>query len=433
MVAAFKTKRAEAQAAKPGSTAPDSVNLRYEGYNLRSGDRVEGMIQARDEIDAKTILREQGIVVDTITGAGIFDKLKTQDLNFGGSNKIKTAELASFCRTFAVSTGSGIPPARALDMIAKEEKDNSALGIALRDIHRQVLDGAPLTEAFEAQQDKFGELTIAMISAGEQSATLDKTLTRLADMTERSVRLRRKLIGSMAYPAVIMTLSLLVVVAALIFVVPQFDSTFKEFGGELPALTKTLVNLSDMLRTYWFLLPGVPFLMLQGWRKLKKNQELGERLDSFVLKAPVFGKIIQLATMARVADVLATLLQAGVPQVRAIELASKASGNRAISAAFDRAREKHAGGVKLSHALEGEPVVVPQFKALVAQGEASSEPEILLARYAEMTEGYVDAKITAMTEMIQPVLMLLIMGLVGFMAIALYMPIISIYDQFTTN
>lgn len=414
---------------KPEKKTKVGARYKYVGYELETGTKVEGSIPAVDELDARTQLKERGVIADSVKPATAVTKFLNTDFSVSGG-RIKDKDVSAVARQLAVFEGSGLSTFRAIGMIAREQPDNSKIGVVLRDVHQSIANGDEIGTAFAKHEDKLGTMTVALIDAGEKSASLHKTLGQLADMTERQVKLKRKVRTSMAYPIAIATLSILAVVGSLLFVIPTFEDVYVDFGIDLPFLTRMLLSMSDWMRANMLLLPLVPIGLFVGWKKARKSPKTGEKIDAFLLRLPLVGDILHKSIIARVADTLAVLLESGVPMMKAIDLAAAASGNKSVHSALLRSRTRFQEGVQFSDALKNEPAIPEVLPALMAQGEATSNPEALLASFAEMTQNEVDAKVVTLTELMQPLLMMFVMAMIGVLGIAIYLPILGIYDQF---
>lgn len=418
-------------AKKPGAPAPKpAARFRYQGRAL-SGEKRAGVIDAVDEDEARERLRGQGIVPESVSPSSAAAAFLSRDLSVGGGKKIKTKEMAAVARQLAVTEGSGLSTFVALRLIARDMPEGSPMGTMLRDIIRNLANGESLGEAFGRHEDKIGNLGVALIAAGSASATLDQTLTQWASMTERQVRLKRKIRSAMTYPLAILGIAVAATLASLIFVIPTFEGVYKEFGADLPTLTKGLLAVSHFLKRILLLIPLVPIAAVFGWKKARKDKEIGPKIDRFLLRLPMVGKILHKSVIGRFADVLAVTLRAGVPVLNALDLSARTAGNKAIYAAITRSKNRYREGQSLPMAFSNEEVIPPTLVALLAQGEATSNPEELLAKFAEMTESEVDAQVTALTELLQPALLLIVFGLVGVLGIGIYLPILGLYDQFT--
>ena len=413
------------------NAADDAARFRYEGYDLKTGDRVAGYVTALDEPDARTQLRSKGVVPEMLAGAdSSAAKFMSSDISLGGS-KVKTKEIAVFARNLAVTEASGLSTFRAIGMIARQQGDGSKLGLVLRDVHRRMANGEDISEAFEAHEDTFGQLTVALLAAGVSAGRLDKTLGKLANMLERQTKLKSKVRSAMTYPVAVFSFAMLALIGALVFVIPTFEDVYKDFGSDLPTLTVWLLKVSHLLQTFWYLLPGVPFALRYLIKWTRRHPVYGEKFDAQLLKVPVFGKILHNSISARVADILSVMLEAQVPSVRALALARDAAGNKAVEAALDRTRERHKSGMALSEAMMNEPAIPEILPALVAQGEETLNPEELLARYSAMTESEVENQVTGMTDLLQPFVLIFLAMLIGVVAIGVYLPIVSLYDFFS--
>ena len=272
-----------------------------------------------------------------------------------------------------------------------------------------------------------GKLTTAMVQAGESSGKLHESLTKLADITESRVRLKRKVMSAMTYPVVMVGLVVMIFFAMLMFVVPTFASIYDQIDGKLPKLTEFLMSMSFFLR-HNILMVGIAGVGgAIGFSRLKKLPQFKLVKDRVIIRLPLFGDLFRSAAMARVATTLASSLGAGVPLLDSLQLSADVANNKLYSDALMQAREDVRNGKSFGNSLRSKPIITEMFTALVDIGEETGQLDALLNRYAEIVEEEVEAKVEAITSLIEPIMIVIFGGLVGVMVIALYLPLINIF------
>jgi len=391
-----------------------------------------GGVATRGEIDAETKqavaaqLRAKGLIVTDIDEqkpAGTGDLLA----NF---RKVKPAELTIASRQLATMISSGMSLLRTLYVI-EEQTENDLLKETWVQVRKDVEAGLSFSDALARHPAVFNDLYIAMVAAGETGGILEDTLIRVADQLEKDDALRRQIKAAMVYPSLIGGFALLVLIALVAFLVPVFEDVFKDFGGELPAITKFTVMLSHLVTDRWYLLIAVTAGSIYAFRRWKKTDRGRRQWDSAKLKAPMkIGGIVQKVALARFSRTFSSLSAAGVPVLQAIDITGRTSGNKVIEEAMVEVRESVMGGGSLvapmTKSPEAFPVLVTQ---MIAVGEETGAIETMLSKIADFYEDEVAAAVKALTSILEPVMIIVVGLIVGFVVIAMYLPMFKVYDS----
>src|ERR687893_1339871 len=391
-----------------------------------SGSPTKGEMEANDKQAVASQLRTKGLIVVDIeeqqpTNAG--DILA----RFKG---IKADELVVASRQLATMVQSGMSLFRALYVI-EEQTENEKLRDIWIEIRKDVEAGLALSDALKRHPDAFNDLYIAMVQAGETGGILDQTLVRVATQLEKDAALKRQIKAAMVYPSLIGGFALIVLVALVAFLVPVFEKIFDDFGGELPAITKFTVWLSHMMTGRWYVMIGAVWGVVWLFRYWKKSDRGKVQWDRIKLKFPMkIGSIVQKVALARFSRTFSGLIAAGVPMLEAIDITGRTSGNRVIEKAMEDVRESVKKGGTLTQPMtevpEAFPVMVTQ---MIGVGEETGALETMLTKVADFYEEQVDAAVKALTSILEPVMIVVVGAIVGFIVISMYMPMFKVYDQ----
>lgn len=373
-------------------------------------------------------------VIDQLKGKGLIvlevkAKHQSKELTLPGGGKIKAAELTIMTRQLATMIGSGMTILRAL-MIIEAQTENKKLKEQLMAVSKDVEGGTPLSDGLEKYPDTFSTLYVSMIRAGETGGVLDSSLLRIADQLESADQLRRQVKSAMVYPIVVLVFALLVLSAMLLFIVPQFTMIFKDLGGELPKITQYTVAASDALKSRWYFVFGGGFglwWLFKRWRKTDGGRRAWER---FTLRLPMkVGDIVQKIALARWSRTLAALTGAGVPLLLALDVTGKTSGNAVVEETMDDVIVSVKGGGTITGPLKQSPVFPAMVTHMVAVGEETGQMEEMLGKIADFYEDQVDAAVKSLTSIIEPIMIIVIGGIVGFVVISMYMPMFEVYKN----
>jgi len=391
--------------------------FQWEGSD-RKGKRVKGELRAASLALAKAELRRQGIVPTRI-------RKKAQPLFGGGKKKGKVTakDVALFTRQLATMVGAGVPLVAAFDIMARGS-DNPALADLLQTIKTDVESGRSLSQALRRHPRLFDDLYCSIVQAGEQAGILETLLDKLATYKEKTEALKGKIKKALFYPTAILIVAFVITTVLLLYVIPQFESLFESFGGDLPAPTRFVLELSAAFQAYWPYIFGA--LGLGGWAAMnakRKSKAFNAWLDRTLLKLPVLGEIVRKATIARFARTLSTMLAAGVPLVEALEAVADAAGNSVYAEAIRKIREEVATGRTLNMAMQQSGVFPNMVTQMVSIGEEAGKLDAMLGKVAEFYEEEVDDAVAGLSTLIEPVIMAVLGILIGGLVIAMYLPI----------
>jgi type IV pilus assembly protein PilC len=390
-----------------------------------TGSTVQGEIEAEDKVAVASQLRSRGLIVvdideQNVGGGDIFERFK----------KVKADELTIATRQFSTMVSSGMSMLRAL-YVLEEQQENPKLKDAFTQVRKDVEAGLALSDALGRHPDIFNELYVAMVAAGETGGILEETLKRVADQLEKDASLRRQIKSAMVYPIVIFSFAGIVVIALVAFLVPVFEGVFKDFGGSLPAITQVTVTFSHLITGKPYVIIAVIFAIVYGFRRWKNSKRGKEQWDRIKLRFPMkIGDVVQKVALARFARTYSALIAAGVPMLEAIEITGRTSGNVVVENAMHAVHESVRNGGTIAAPMRNEPDAFPGMVVqMVAVGEETGALDSMLAKIADFYEDEVDAAVKALTSILEPIMIIFVGGIVGFVVIAMYLPLFKVYDQ----
>jgi type IV pilus assembly protein PilC len=391
-----------------------------------AGASTKGEMEAGDKQAVAAQLRSKGLIVvdiEELTPASAGDILQR-------FKKIKADELVIATRQLSTMVNSGMSLLRALYII-EEQTENDKLRDIFIAVRKDVEAGLGLSDALRKHPEVFNDLYVAMVEAGETGGILDSTLLRVSDQLEKDAALRRQIKAAMMYPSLIGGFAFLVLFALVAFLVPVFEKIFKDFGGDLPAITKFTVFLSHLFTRRFYVLFGGIALTVFLFRRWKNSERGRMQWDTLKLKFPMkIGDIVQKVALARFSRTFSGLIAAGVPMLEAIEITGKTSGNKVIEKAMFEVRESVKKGGSLTAPMmdvpEAFPVMVTQ---MIGVGEETGALETMMTKIAEFYEEQVAAAVKALTSILEPIMIIAVGGIVGFIVIAMYLPMFKVYDS----
>jgi type IV pilus assembly protein PilC len=389
------------------------------------GGPISGQLTADSKSAVVADLRRKGFTVLQLDEKRSAINLKQM---LEQARPIKTRDKAVFARQFATMINSGLAVLRALHVL-EEQTQNPRLKTIIAVVRQDVESGLPLSDSMSRHPAAFDRLYIAMVKAGEAGGALDQTLNRLAQQLEKEDSLKRTIKAAMAYPILIASFAILVMIGMLLFIIPIFSNMYKDLGGELPTLTRLMMNISNLLKHYWFVI--FPILILFVWLIMKlKNTEQGRKgWDRAKLKIPMkIGPVIQKIAVARFSRTLATLVGSGVPILQAIEITGKTSGNTVIEEAMGDVKESVRSGESIARPLARAPVFPPMVTHMISIGEETGALDSMLNKIADFYEDEVDAAVKSLTSIIEPIMMMFVGGLVGLIVISMYLPMFNMMN-----
>lgn len=394
------------------------ITFQYEGIN-KAGQKMAGFINARSLALAKADLRKQGIVASKVTK-------KRKPLFDRTNKKITQADITVFSRQLATMIESGIPLVQSFDIVAKGQT-NKRLKNLIEEVKRDIETGLTLSEAMIKHPVYFNELFCNLVDAGEKSGSLDIMLNKIATYKEKIETIKKKIKKALTYPMAVVVVAFIVTAGLLIFVVPQFESLFKGFGADLPALTKAVVNMSTFFQTYWYIIFSALAGVLYAFFYAKNHSiQFAQRIDKGLLRLPLVGPILKKAAIARFSRTLSITFAAGLPLVEALKSVAGATGNILFANATDKIREEVATGQQMNVAMENTHLFPNMVVQMVAIGEESGSLEKMLSKVADFYEEDVDNAVDSLSSLLEPIIMSILGILVGGLVIAMYLPIFKL-------
>ena len=395
----------------------------YKARN-RQGEILQDQVEGTDTMAIAATLRQQGLLVIDIKEQSVAQK----DL-FEPFKKVKLGDIVVFTRQFSTMINAGLPIVRALYVLS-EQTGNPKLKEVIVAVRKDVEAGLALSEALDKHPKVFSRLYTEMVRAGEIGGILDGVLLRVADQLEKDQDLRRKVKSAMTYPIIVLVLAILAASFMLIFIVPIFAKMFEDLGGTLPLPTRVAMGISDILTSLFgvFVYAGMVaavFLFLR-WKNTEQGRKVWGRV---VLRLPAkIGDVMQKVALARFARTLGTLSAAGVPILQAIEITATSSGNWVVENALLKSRDAIREGIPIYRPLESEPIFPPMVTRMIAVGEETGDIDGMLTKIAEFYESEVDATVKALTSIIEPLMIVVVGGIVGGIIIAMYLPMFKIFE-----
>lgn len=393
----------------------------YKAKEKETGKVVKGNIQAENEQNAGRLLVEQGYIPQTLTeeGTGLFSN----------KNRITTKDRIMFTRQLATLIGAGLPLATSLRTVA-EQTQAKGMKAVVEEILANVESGKTLHDSFAQYPDTFNGVYLALIQAGEVSGTLDLALKRLADQEEKDAAMMSRIRGALVYPAIILVVIIAVLAFMMIMVVPQVKGLYEDMGQELPALTKFLVGISDFFGVFWWLV----ILMLGGlgvgmWFFVKRTPIGRKMADTFKLNVPIFGGLFRKLYVSRFARTAEMMIATGVPMLDSIKIAIDATNNVIVEEEYSKSLEMIKGGKPLSESLRDRNYMLPLVPQMASIGEESGKIDEMLGKAAQVYETELDEQINAISTMIEPILMVIMAGLIGVVIGGTLLPIYSLVNN----
>ncbi|MBD3655333.1 type II secretion system F family protein [Marinobacter sp.] len=386
----------------------------WEGKD-RKGNKTKGEISGTNLALVKAQLRKQGIIADKV-------KKKSKPL-FGGSKKITPFDIAMLTRQMATMMKAGVPLVQSFDIVA-DGLENKGLQELVISIRNDVSAGTSFAGSLKKHPRHFDDLYCNLVDSGEKAGALEQMLDRIATYLEKTETLKKKVKKAMTYPIAVVVVAIVVTAILLVKVVPQFESLFQGFGAELPVFTQMVVQLSEWLQSWWFVvllgIAGTIFLFREGKRRSQKFSDL---VDKYLLKMPIMGEILDKSAVAKFGRVLATTFASGVPLVDALESVAGATGNAVYRDAILKIKTEVSSGTQLQAAMRQVNVFPVMAVQLTAIGEESGNLDEMLAKVADHYESVVDDMVDNLTALMEPMIMAVLGVLVGGLIVAMYLPI----------
>ena len=386
----------------------------WEGKD-KTGRVVRGEVRAGGEAIVNVTLRRQGIMVT-----------KVKKKVYRSGKKITDKDLTMFTRQLATMMKAGVPLLQSFDIVGKGHS-NPSMAKLIQDLRNDVETGTSLNRAFRKFPLYFDPLFCNLVGAGEQAGILEDLLTRLAIYKEKTLALKGKIKSALTYPIAILAVALVVTAVIMIWVVPAFKQVFSSFGADLPTPTVVVMAISDFVVEWWYVIFGSLFaglyLFFQAWRRSLRMQQVMDRL---LLRLPIFGSVIRKATIARWTRTLSTMFAAGVPLVEALDSVGGASGNNVYLEATKRIQTEVSTGTSLTVAMQNVNVFPSLVTQMVAIGEESGALDSMLGKVADFFEEEVDEAVSALSSLMEPLIMVILGVLIGGLVVAMYLPIFKL-------
>ncbi|MFW2331901.1 MAG: type II secretion system F family protein [Nitrospinota bacterium] len=387
-------------------------------YETKLGVK-SGVIEADDVETATAILRRQKIHVKTIKKASQGVSL------FGGGPTAK--DISIFTRQFATMIASGLPLVQCLNILA-ESSENKSFAKALNDIRKRVETGETFADSLRKHPKIFDHLYTNMVEAGEVGGILDTIMRKLAEYNEKALALKAKVKSAMIYPAIIVLVAVTVVSFLMIFVIPTFAGIFQDFGSELPAVTQLALNISNVFVTFWYLILAIPVGLIFGIKYARKTEKGMYVTDRLLFTAPVIGPLLKKVAVAKFTRTMGTLTASGVPIIDGLNITARTAGNKVIEYAVVEVIADIKQGKGLAEPLREQGVFPMMVIQMIEVGEQTGALDTMMEKIADFYDEEVDTAVAGLTSMLEPLLMVFLGVVVGFIVIAMYMPIFKMGD-----
>jgi type IV pilus assembly protein PilC len=389
-----------------------------------AGVKARGELEADSKQAVSDQLKQRGLIVLEIA-----DKHASREIELSFLKSVKAGELAVFSRQLATMISSGMSILRSL-YVLEEQTEGAFLKETIVAVRKDVEAGLSLSDSLARHPKVFNPLFVAMTQAGEAGGVLEGALLRVADQLEKDASLRRQIRSAMIYPALVIFFAVGVMMALVAFLVPVFEGVFKQFGGELPSITKVSVFLSHAVTGYWWLIFLTMAGIVVGFIKWKASSWGRPQWDHFRLRIPMkIGTIVQQVAVARWSRTLSSLTSAGVPLLLALDITGRTGGNVAVEEAMDGVIASVKRGGTIAAPLAQAPIFPMMVTHMVGVGEETGSLDAMLDKVADFYEDQVEASVKALTSILEPVMIIVIGGIVGFIVISMYLPLFTVYNS----
>lgn len=391
----------------------------FEARDTR-GRVFKGELDAPNESEARVRLRAQKLMPMKVAQA----EQKVSGLKKVGGKGVPLKELQVFTRQLSTLLGSGIPILQSLEVLSQSQR-SPGMSIALKSMVNDINQGRRFGEAMAEHPLVFDRFYVNMVKAGEESGNIDQILNRLAVYIEKAAKVKGQIKGAMVYPIAILSVAFLVVSGLMIFVIPKFEAIFASSGQDLPGLTKMVVAMSKIFMSYWWAIiggiAGAVFFVINYYR----TDDGKKTIDTVLIDIPYVGDLIQKSAVARFTRTLSTLLASGVSIMEALEIASRVTGNVVIETALIRAREAISEGKSLTVPLSKEKYIPQMVTQMIGVGEQTGAIDQMLNKVADFYEDEVDVAVSALASVMEPLMMVVLGGIIAFIVVAMYLPIFN--------
>ena len=379
----------------------------------------KGELTAKNRDEVVAVLRKQKILPTSIREKGGAERVLSMP-KFGAG--VGDKDLAIFTRQFSTMIDAGLPLVQCLEILASQT-ENKTLATAVAQLRMDVESGSTYADALKKHPKIFDDLYRSLVAAGEAGGILDTILNRLSKHIEKTMALKGKIKSAMVYPSVIVVVAVVVVSILLVWVIPIFAKMFSDFGGTLPAMTQMVIGFSHFAQHYWWIIGGAMigiFFAIKWWYGTPSGHSI---IDALLLKVPVVGDLIRKSAVAKFTRTLGTLISSGVPILDGLAIVSKTAGNVVIERAIMNARQSISEGKTVSEPLGASKVFPPMVVQMIAVGETTGALDAMLGKIADFYDEEVDAGVSKLTALLEPALMVFLGVVIGFLVIAMYLPI----------
>jgi type IV pilus assembly protein PilC len=387
-----------------------------------SGKLVNGQVEAPDEQAANISLVSRDLMV-----IGLRAQATRRTRAKRRQGRVKAQDLVVFTRQLATMMDAGLPLIQSLTAL-EEQTDSKAFKPVLKQIIARVEQGEAFSEALSEHPKVFSRLFISMVQAGETGGLLAEILDRLASYLESTARLKKKVKSAMSYPVIVCFIAISIALFLVIKVIPIFADIYKDFGAKLPAPTQILIQISDVMRHYFFFaLVGMGFVV-GALIKLKRTRRGARIWDRLKLKLPVFGKLIHKIAMARFARTFAALVRSGVPILETLRIVGQSSGNTMVEEAVDKTAGSIERGDNIALAMGQHPIFPPMLVRMVAAGEQTGKVDVMLEKISDFYDEEIEATLSGLTSLIEPLLIVFLGVVVGSIVVCMFLPIFKLNE-----
>jgi type IV pilus assembly protein PilC len=400
-----------------------------------AGEEVKDQIEATNEEEAQQKIKQMGYFVTKLTAMSSAQKGKKKKKT-GGYKKskktfviggVRTKHLVLFTRQFSILQDAGLPVLRSLRILENQMKP-SALKNALIDVVEDVESGSTLSEAMGKHPRAFDRLYVNMVRAGEAGGALEVIMQRLAEFKEKSQTLKRKIIGAMVYPTVVITAAVGILIFIMVAIIPKFEKIFREFGLKLPALTQFLIDVSMWCSKYWWCIPLFPLGIWLLFKLIRLNRAGNYALDRMVLWIPIIGKIVEKTIVARTMRTLGTLVASGVPILESLSIVRETANNAVFERMYQRVYESIREGDTIADPLRESRLVDDMVTNMVEVGEETGELDTMLYKIADFYDEEVDTAVKSLISLLEPIMIIILGGIIGTIVVALFLPMLGLLE-----
>ena len=387
----------------------------------REGKRQTGELIARSKEEVIAIMRKQNIMVTSVASRSKKFSINIPFLKA----KVSDKDIVVFTRQFATMIDAGLPLIQCLDILSKQT-DNKTFAAAINEVRQDVEAGSTYADALKKHPQVFNNLYVNMVAAGELGGILDTILNRLSKYIEKSIKLKRQVKAALIYPSTIVGVAVVVIVVLLVWVIPIFAKMFADLGGQLPPLTSMVIKASDFMRHNIIIVVGVIGAAAFAFQRYYKTLNGRRTIDGLVLRLPIFGMLARKIAVAKFTRTLSTLISSGVPILDGLDIVAKTAGNKVVEEAIYVTRQSISEGKTLAEPLERTKVFPPMVVQMIGVGETTGALDAMLSKIADFYDDEVDSTVGNLTALLEPVLMVFLGVVIGFIVVAMYLPIFKL-------